>query len=348
MSGFQATLGVVDRPHFPPPGAPRRADFKEWYHFNVLDEAQQIDLIVNVSFAGDVTRAGGARVDVIALAHHQGWWGGIDSYDIGASTVDPHRLALHVAQAAGLSYHDGHYHVHAQVPGLSVQARLQATCEPMLLWNDTPLGTGHLNWLIAPHLVAQGCVTLAQGPQGAQTLAFEQACAYHDHNWGHWRWGDDFGWEWGFATHTQEASQTQRLCMVFDRTTDKLGVTSHEQTLAIWRGAGLAKVFTRQCMRTRRSGRFDGPIPRRPGVANLVAPGLVLTVPAQLQISAREDDDWIDLHYVVDAAMQIAVPNEHGFGLVGLNETFGFLEARGRIAGQDVGFRTRACFEFLG
>ncbi len=342
---FAATLGIVDRPHFPPPTEPKRASFKEWFHFNVLDPTGACDVIVNLSLAGDVTRAGGGRADVIALVHRDGWWGDIASFDATAARAHPNRLALRVAGAAALDYAQQAYALHAEVPGLRLRLALRPLAEPMLLWNDTPLGSGHLNWLIAPHLAADATVELP-----GETVDLHDALGYHDHNWGFWRWGDDFGWEWGFGAQMQRPFGSGRWCLVFDRTTDRHGAASHEHTLALWRDEGLAKVFTRRQLRARRAGRFAGPVPRRPGAAQLVADGAVLTVPARLQASARDDaeGDWLDFEYTVHAALQIGVPSENGFGLVGLNETFGTLAVQGRVRGEPIAFDSRACFEFLG
>lgn len=65
-------------------------------------------------------------------------------------------------------------------------------------------------------------------------------------------------------------------------------------------------------------------------------------------ISARDDSDWLDVQYEVTAALQIAVPCETGFHVVGLNETFGKVHIRGSLSGQAVNFTARCCFEFLG
>ena len=65
-------------------------------------------------------------------------------------------------------------------------------------------------------------------------------------------------------------------------------------------------------------------------------------------ISARDDADWLDVDYEVTAALQIAVPCETGFHVVGLNETFGKVQITGVVSGEEVNFSARCCFEFLG
>jgi hypothetical protein len=213
----------------------------------------------------------------------------------------------------------------------------------MLIWNDAPVGSGNLNWLIVPDLDASGHLTVA----GA-TKPFHQVVAYHDHNWGHWKWGEDFGWDWGFATAPRPIHDAPALTVVFGRTASRNRAAIYEQTMAIWNNAELVKLFTRRQVRARREGCYAGDIPRLPGAARLIDQGRVLNVPAHYYVSARDDGDWLDIEYRIESALQIAVPTDFGFGLVDLNETFGSTRIRGEIGGLSVDFVTRACFEFMG
>ena len=345
MKDWLDTLGVLDRLHLPAPGAFGVDIFKEWYHFHLIDVEHHIDLIANISLKGDVSRAGAGQADLILLIHQPdtGWLGGIDSFDGAAAQPDPRFLSIRVASSVSVTYTQREYRLalRSRDDRLELSAALRPQTEPLLLWNDTPLGRGSLNWLIAPDLEAEGTLRFSE-----HTVCFDHAIAYHDHNWGNWRWGDDFGWQWGFGTHAPDAVQ-DRTTTVFDRTSDRGGAVSLEHTLAIWRRHHLAKVFTRKMLRCERDGRFAGPIPVRPGVARLIAQGQVTTVPRVLRISARDGGDWLDLAYEIEAALQIAVPNDFGFGLVGLNETVGRLAVRGELRGESVAYETRAAFEFL-
>jgi hypothetical protein len=345
MPASKDVLGLIDRVHLPEAGALDRASFKEWYHFNLLDAASGMDVIANVSLAGDVTRAGAARADVIALCHlaGQGWFGTIDSYDAAAAAIDPARL--HIALGPNrIAYGDGAYRLSIRLrdePFL-LEAQLQPRTEPMLIWNDTPIGSGRLNWLVVPHLEAAGRLTV-----GGASRIFDGICAYHDHNWGHWRWGDDFGWEWGFATGRPAGDAARATTVVFDRTSNRAGEAALEQTLVVWAGGAIAKLFTRRMIRARRIGRYAGTVPRVPGAASLIDSGQVLNIPAQYVISARDGSDWLDMAYRIDAGLQVSVPTDFGFGLIGLNETFGDCEITGEIGGVAIGFQARACFEFM-
>jgi hypothetical protein len=346
MERLREVLGLIDRAHLPRPGSSQRQNFKEWYHFNVLDPEHGLDIIFNFSLAGDVSRAGAANADVIALCHlaSGGWFGGIDSYDAVAPQVATDRLLIELGPNR-ITFSDSAYHVTWRLRDESValEARLSPRAEPMLIWNDAPVGSGNLNWLIVPDLDASGHLTVA----GA-TKPFHQVVAYHDHNWGHWKWGEDFGWDWGFATAPRPIHDAPALTVVFGRTASRNRAAIYEQTMAIWNNAELVKLFTRRQVRARREGCYAGDIPRLPGAARLIDQGRVLNVPAHYYVSARDDGDWLDIEYRIESALQIAVPTDFGFGLVDLNETFGSTRIRGEIGGLSVDFVTRACFEFMG
>jgi hypothetical protein len=345
METLYGALGIVDRAHRPHAGAANAAAYKEWYHFNVMDPGQRVDLIVNLSLAGDVLSIGRGRTDVIALAHVGGnvWHGGIDSFEGTAAHVAERELDIRVGDSSVVC-REGLYHVSVAMRDrdLATQLRLAPHSEPMLVWNDTPIGSGSINWLIVPHLLARGDLRA-----GDREIVFDGACAYHDHNWGHWRWGEDLAWTWGFATEMSKDVHAGRAVVVFDRTSDRTDTTAVEQTLAVWQQEKLTKLFVRRMLRARRSGRFGERIRRVPGAMNLVASGKVLDVPAALEVSARDGEDWIDAVYHVEAAVQIAIPSEFGFGVVGLNETFGMMTIEGMIGGAPLAYQARACFEFM-
>jgi hypothetical protein len=345
LDDLRQSLGLIDRPHLPRPGTPGREAFKEWFHFTLLDAAQGIDVIANLSLAGDVTRAGAARADIIALAHlaGRGWSGAIDTYEATAADIDHDRLAIRLAHNR-VHYADGVYRLSLRLQDevFDLELQMQPRTEPLLVWNDTPLGSGKLNWLILPQLDASGRLSLVDG-----TRLFDRVPAYHDHNWGYWKWGDDFGWEWGFVIDAPATAGAPQIAVVFDRTTDRIGGEVLEQTLGVWRNGSIAKLFTRQMLRARRIGRFEGRIPRLPGAASLIQPGQVLEIPSVYRISARDAADWLDIDYRIDAGLQVSVPTDFGFGLVGLNETLGNCQVRGEVGGRSYDFTARACFEFM-
>ena len=337
--------GIADRPHVPPPGDPSLADFKEWWHFNFIDDASGLDGIVNLSLTGDLHRADAGQANLILLAHDRraGWTGGLDLFDGLAARADTETIDIALGPSS-IRYEEGRFRLELSGSGgaLAASLQFQPRTEPLMVWKNTPLGSGHINWMVMPFLTASGTVTLAD-----RIVTLADARGYHDHNWGNWRWGENLGWDWGFCAAAAE-SGGEPISLVYDRTTDRAGIRTMEHSLAIWRGERLAKLFTRRMIGARRSGRFAGPVKRLPGVMALIDASQVTSVPRELTFRARDRADWLDARYETDAAIQIAIPRETGFGMVELNETFGWLAAAGHIGGAPVSFRRRACFEFVG
>jgi hypothetical protein len=337
--------GIADRPHVPPRGDPALATFKEWWHFNFIDDASGLDGIVNLSLTGDLHQADAGQANLILLTHERGigWKGGLNLFDGLAARADAEMIDVALGPSS-IRYEGGRFRLDLSGSGGTIAARLEfePRAEPLMVWKDTPLGSGHINWIVMPFLAASGIVTVE-----GRAVALADARGYHDHNWGSWRWGENFGWDWGFCAAAVDG-EGGPVSLVYDRTADRTGSRTMEHSLAIWRGERLAKLFTRRMIGARRSGRFVGPVKRLPGVMALIDPSQVTSVPRALAFRARDGADWLDARYETDAAIQIAIPRETGFGMVELNETLGWLTAAGHIGGDPISFRRRACFEFVG
>lgn len=345
MALVPEAVGIADRPHTPEPGDPRLPLYKEWWHFNLLDDTSGLDLIVNLALSGDIRQPEGGEADLILLAHEpgRGWAGGITRYDGLAAIIAEDGVDLRVG-AAQVRYVGDHYTVEAtdEANGpIAASLRLWPCTEPMLVWKDTPLGGGHINWVILPNLLADGEVRVA-----GRRYLLEGARAYHDHNWGLWRWGENFGWDWGFCAALAEPAGLP-LSLVYDRTVDRAGHRVIEHSLALWHGEGLLKFFARRMIAVQRHGTFRGPVRRVPGVAGLAQQSMVGTIPARIDLVAQDAADRIEASYIPDAALQIGIPRETGLGFVQLNETLGWLTVTGRVAGLTFAATRRACFEFV-
>jgi len=346
MALVPQAVGIVDRPHVPDAGDPHASTYKEWWHFNLLDDASGLDVIVNLSLSGNVREAGRGEANLILLAHEPGigWSGGVTRFDGLAAQVDEVSVDIALGEHR-LAFADDHYEMRL-VPDaesdIAVDLRLAPLTEPMMVWKNTPIGSGHINWVIIPSLSAAGSVRV-----GEREYPIRIARAYHDHNWGHWRWGENFGWDWGFCSSATEV-EAAPLSLVYDRTVDRTGQQIAEHSLALWHGEALLKFFSRRMMRMRKTGHYRGKVRRIPGVASLMEPSAVGTIPARVDIVARDGADWVEATYIPDTAIQIGIPRETGFGLVELNETLGWLTMSGEVAGMSFTVTRRSCFEFVG
>lgn len=335
-------LAVADRLHTPAAGAADAAGYKEWQHFVLFDGGERA-LVANLSVAGDV-RGGAGEARVVLLAHGpEGWSGGVDAYDGADARVSEHSPAMRVGRQR-LDHRDGRYRTSVALrdASLSLRADLEPVGTPAMIWSDTPVGSGYINWLIVPDLTVTGRARTA-GWRGS----LSGWRGYHDHNWGRWWWGEDFGWQWGVARGP--GADDDALTLVYDRTTDRAGQVVKEHTLTVWRGAELARVFTRGSLRARATGAFSRARVRRvPGVMGLLAQGLASGVPRAFEWEACEDDDRLLGRYEPESVIEVVVPSELGAGHVRLAEVVGTLAVRGRLLGEDVDVRSRCFFEFMG
>ena len=344
-SATAQALAVADRLHPPPAGAPDAAQYKEWQHF-VLFDGDERALIANLSVSGDVQRGGGGEARVVLLSHGpEGWSGGVDVYRGEEARLTAGSPSLRVGPHR-LDYRGGRYRLSAALRdgSLAVRAHLEPVGAPAMIWSDTPVGSGYVNWLIVPDLVATG-----RARAGGWRGSLSGWRGYHDHNWGRWWWGEDFGWQWGVAQGPDAAGDGSALTLVYDRTTDRAGQVVKEHTLTIWRGAELATVFTRGSLRARATGTFSRePVRRVPGVMGLLAQGTSSGVPREFEWEAHDGPDHLVARYEPASAIDVVVPSELGPGHVRLAEAVGTLTVQGRVLGEDLDFRTRGFFEFMG
>ncbi len=338
-------LAVADRLHPPEPGTPGARMYKEWQHFVLFDGGERT-VIVNLSVDGDLAGPGGGRAKVVMLAHGpQGWSGGVDLYAGADAGVSPRSPDLRVGRQR-VAFRGGRYRVSAALRdrSLAVRAALTPASAPAMIWHDTPVGSGYVNWLIVPDLAVEGTARLPgwRGPLDGWR-------GYHDHNWGRWWWGEDFGWQWGVAREGDGDGRGPRLTVVYDRTSDRTGAAAKEHTLSVWSGPDLVRVFTRAEIAARMRGRHDaGPVRRVPGVMGLLAQGSASAVPGALEVEAGAEDDALALRFTPRSAIEVVVPGELGAGFVRLAEVVGDMDVDGRVGGEAVGFRARAVFEFMG
>ena len=120
-----------------------------------------------------------------------------------------------------IAFRAGRYRVAAALRdgSVAVRAELAPAAAPAMIWHDTPVGSGYVNWLIVPDLAVEGTARLPgwRGPLDGWR-------GYHDHNWGRWWWGEDFGWQWGVAREPAGADGGgPGLTVVYDRTSDRGG-----------------------------------------------------------------------------------------------------------------------------
>ncbi len=145
--------------------------------------------------------------------------------------------------------------------------------------NNQPVGEGRMCWLFVPRLRADGWLRI-----GGQEHRVESEVAYHDHNWGRFWWGDDFGWTWGTILSQRPEDPWS---LVFLRMTDRRRLRCLSQALYVWHHDEPAAIFRHAAVQTRSHGRLGRAADcTLPAPMRLLLDGEVSDVPERVEIAA--------------------------------------------------------------
>jgi hypothetical protein len=209
----------------------------------------------------------------------------------------------------------------------AIRAELQLTpCAWPTMVTSLSLGAEqHLQWVALPRLAATGWVRI-----GSTRTTLQAEPAYHDHNWGQFRWGSGLAWEWGFV---QLRCDDQPWTVVLARVSDGARHHTLAQSALVWRGQDLVHTFQNRRLELQSSGqlRMTNPF-TLPRLARLALPDALSGVPAQLDLRAADGSDELQVTFEAASACRIALPSESDdYKLVVLNETCGSARVRAKL-----------------
>lgn len=326
-----------------PTGRHSATPAKEWLHFCIL--GPDVDLLVNVSFCDSGCPGIGeqVRLTVLARGDEGEWDGDVETFEHGDVLARAGTLDVRLGRNR-VRFRDGRFEVDIALRDRPVAATL--VLDP-LAWPvrapNVPLLDGPpLHWVIVPRLAAHGRTCI-----GGREYALDGHPAYHDHNWGRFRWGQDFAWRWGFAL-PEGLGTPWSLAFAFLSDRPRARALSHGMFL--WRGLRPARTFRDDAVEVRTSPDFLRParIVKIPRVMALVAPELSTDIPRTAELRARDGADWAHLHFEAREVVQVVVPNDADLGATIINEVTGTSYVEGEIGGRAFGGSSRSVFEFLG
>lgn len=349
MRNRAAQIGV-GRPHvsdyWRAPGyserraGPRPFGHKEWHHFCVFGRG--LHLLLNWSAMTGVQTIGSRELVpriAVLVRDDRGWHGAVERFGPEESQIsggDAHfgRNRLCIAERG--------YAAEVDLPASGIRAslRFEPLARPVLTNTMALAWGGRVRWLIVPRLRAEGFVEV----DGSRTPICGEP-AYHDHNWGDFRWGEDFSWEWGIALprtpETPWAVVVTRLC-------DRARLRSFADTLLLWKERALIRSFRNAELHAEREGLLRvTPRPLRiPPVMSLAAPGVGADVPTRYTVRAAGGGDVIEVEIRPIDFAQIGIPDDHGRnGISLLSEVRAEARVSGRVRGEHVGFEGPALLE---
>ena len=318
------------------------AGHKEWLHFCIL--GRDFDLLVNFSFCDDVRSERHDEVArLIVLARDRAWDGDIDAF--AASDVRVGHAGIDIAFGGNVvQFHNGAYRVRLRLRERPVAADLvlRPLVEPARAPN-IPLSDGPpLHWVVTPRLAASGSVGI-----GRRSWRLADAMAYHDHNFGHFRWGQDFSWRWAFALPADRAAP---WTLAFASLASRARTHALSQGVFLWHGARRARTFRDHDVAIDSSRDFLAltRVFKIPRPMALLAPDVPTDVPRRVQLHAEAERDWVEYSFEPEDLGQVVIPNETDLGVTVLNEVTGRSRIHGQIRGEPFAADGRSIFEFLG
>lgn len=333
----------VEALRIPVPPQPANDDWKDWYHFVLLHPGSGWRVIVNVNLAGG---GDSAQLQYTLVIHVPGEPARLH----GASRSVPWRAGMVAARPLSIRSEEVELVFDRQVfalrvqprgldLGLSMHARPDAT--PLLVTEGSSFGSGFIGWGVLPRLLAKGELW-ACGRQAA--ITHDWFC-YQDHNFGRFRWGEDFGWEWMVA-HALAPDRTE-ITVVVDRRSDRSHRRGGLPYLFILVGRELRKVFLGPSMTMRWDWSDSARLPPRlPGAMATLLGGQTEREPVAVRIEAADERDRFSLQLEVDAHLQIVAADNQGVGHSRIGEASGSITISLHLGGTELVARGLAYAEF--
>jgi hypothetical protein len=277
------------------------------------------------------------------LVNRSGVWNG------GVDRIDAHRVRIEAglvdARFGGsvMRLCDGRYHVLAALAHrpLAVDLEFVPVSAPARANNHPLSAHERLSWLFVPRLVARGTVRVA-----GEEITIDEASAYHDHNWGHFRWGNDFSWRFLQLCGDAPADEWSAVMWhVMD------GSRNHTRSCGLYlrRGWSEEYVFRGREVAVECRGLLRPPsLLRVPPVMALVASGGTCDVPSVLRLEARGGDGQVELDFQSESAAQLLVPSEVSpVGAVTLNEISGRCRLTGSAGPHTISLEGPGVLEYV-
>ena len=312
----------------PPPFDPSAPAYKDWLHLNIIDHTSRSVALVNVSLHGAPSDPRSRAVGT-ALVHVAGigWLGNLEVIGLLEAALGVSSIGL---RNVGLTVDPLTAHVAASVRdgqgAFDLRADATPDCRPILVEQHLPLGRGWISWYAVPRLNVSGTWTA-----GGMTRTLNGASAYHDHNWGRWHWGDDFGWEWACLLAPQPGP-----CFVLSRTTDRAHLHCGPPSLTVCMG-DLHRTFRGSSVRLDYSGQLEQPLRRLPGaLAALHQDRAQPRLPGRLEVRVDDGIDRFRISFQPRAAAQLvaADPIVRGYGFI--HELPGEFVCSGRVGATSI------------
>jgi hypothetical protein len=343
LSGFSRAIRQTDAWRRPLTGkVSDRGIYREWMHFSVALPGQGPDqLLVNINLAETGVAGSVVRLPrLIALAHRDQWVGSVETFSEQDVRGRPGELGIQLG-GNSLEWRRDAFELSLCTPDIQAQLRIVPLSPPTPA-SYLSLGSEYgLNWVALPRLEASGWVNIR-----GQHLRLDRALAYHDHNWGDFRWGADLAWDWGVVNSPPGRAAWS---LVIVRISDGKRSRTLNQVALLWHEGKLVRTFQDRELRLTLGGERSKTRPFTvPPIASLLLPGTACGAPAQVSLDASGHGECLRLRFETTNNARVALPSDvDPFGLVVLNESCGYARVSGTTHAGACDFEGPAVMEFV-
>ncbi len=316
-------LERVEALRIPPSRWQAPSDWKDWYHFVLLEPDTGVRILANLNLTG----GGSAELQTTLIAHLPTGagapprsFGSTVSHDGAQVTALPLRID---APDAHLEFRQGRFQVRLADPsaGLAIELDAFAQAQPLLVTEASPFGSGFIGWGLLPGLAAEGELRVC----GEAIAIGHRWFCYQDHNFGRFRWGEDIGWEW--LTAHARTEQGEAITAILDIRTDRAHRRLGLAYLFICLNGALVKVFVGLSLRVKWHWSSKPVLPLRlPGAMATLAGDRAVRQPVAVEIHAADEQDRFSLRMAVDAFVELVVPDNQARQYTRIGETSGSAE----------------------
>lgn len=327
-------LHLLEDLHMPLDDPASPTDWKEWYHFVLLDPVHGRRVLANVSLSGR-PRKGQITVTVLATlprvpsdpGQHD-TFGFVQDHDWQPGMV--HRAPVRITAADFRCEIVGpRTSFEARDDAARVELRLEgrADAAPLLIPEYAPFGSGFVGWGLVPGVQVQGRLDVGSWSQDIRPEWF----CYHDHNYGRFRWGDDVGWIWLVAAGRAAATD---VVFVLHRGNNRDAKLRGAPYLFVYEQGRIRKVFMGGAVDLRWQWSSEPVLPvRLPGAMASIFADRTILVPRALEIRAADERDRLTLQLPVDASIQLVLPDNEQRQYTFIEELSGTTTAHYEIDG---------------
>lgn len=341
MSVDEQLLARVEALRIPLDDPASPIDWKDWYHFLLLDRQGKVRILVNMTLVGRpeqgeiqvsflVNLASEYLVPEYRVDAPMATFGTALSFPWRSEMVRRNPLRLQ-ANGVLLSIDGKHSTLEVQDQRMQLSIRCQAEAEamPLLVTEDSPFGSGFIGWGLVPGLQVMGELSV-----GGRNFSIDREWfAYHDRNFGRFRWGEDIGWEWFVAFAI--CDDGRQMTLVLDQRTNKDHSLKGLPYIFVYLGQDLHKVFLGSSLAIHWEWSRSPVTPvRLPGIMASLFADRTLKVPKTLQVEAADEQDRLLLNVDFETAIELVVPDNQDRQYSFIEEVTGSFEVSLFLSGE--------------